>query len=327
MTADSFALSNALGDGMVLQHDRAVIWGFGTPGHVVSAQLIGGESLSLPPVAIGSDGVWRVALPPQPASLAPHTLHFGDAVGDSRLVLRDVLFGDVLLCSGQSNMQHGLVIPYTLANASIELAEAHLYAERVRLFSVGMDATCIGPHTGRTPCAQPLRELNNRAPPADSPACTDLKTGWRRPSFGAPCRLAWSRATARVLRHSLFSAVCYLTAKRLAAADPSRPYGLISAAWAATPMQVWQPLRSLQDCNARARVGGVLFHSMVAPLALAPLGLRAVLWYQVRAKHLPDRPTLPIILPLCSRTRGGRTRSTGCNILLTLNFLTPILLI
>lgn len=285
----TLSLSNTLSDGMVLQHDRVVVWGFGIPGSIVAVRMSGGgdspsKSRSLQPATVGADGVWRATLPPQKPSLVPHTLHFDATNGGgarATISLRDVLFGNVLMCSGQSNMQHGLVVPYTLANASAEIADAHTYADQIRVFSAGMDASCIGPHTARTQCAQPWRMLSTRAPLADSPACTDLKgSSWRRASFGAPCRLPWSRATAHVLRHALFSAVCYLAGKRLAAADRRVPVGLISASWAATPMQLWQPLASRRECHAGARVGGVLFHSLIAPFTLGPMGLRGIGWYQ-----------------------------------------------
>ena len=57
-SAPLFELSNALGDGMVLQRapQRALTWGFGTPGSSVAVTL---GTQRLPPVLIGADGVWR----------------------------------------------------------------------------------------------------------------------------------------------------------------------------------------------------------------------------------------------------------------------------
>ena len=56
---------------------------------------------------ITADMRWRVSLPPQPASIAPMQLIASmvatNAVADPVLI-RDVLFGDVYVCSGQSNM-------------------------------------------------------------------------------------------------------------------------------------------------------------------------------------------------------------------------------
>ena len=58
------------------------------------------------------------------------------------LTLQDVLFGDVILCAGQSNMQFSVT---GLANQSRELSEAGAYADRIRLFQVGMDTSCAHP--------------------------------------------------------------------------------------------------------------------------------------------------------------------------------------
>ena len=314
-SAPSFELSNALGDGMVLQRapQRALTWGFGTPGSSVAVTL---GAQRLPPVLIGADGVWRVSLPPQPASLSPTTIFFdeiprGDGGGgggsssrsssrssspspSARLSLRDVLFGDVLLCSGQSNMQFSVT---GLANQSRELEAADAYAERIRLFMVGMDTSCSHPAAAASPsCALPQRSLNMHMPSASPGGRGNTCTQWRAGKIGAPCRLAWSRASRVALAGPVppryaprefagvqlagFSAVCWLVGRRLSdALGGAVPIGLIAASWGATPLAVWQPYASHRDCNPRAKGGGVLYNTMIAPLAFGPMSLRAMLFY------------------------------------------------
>jgi len=103
-----FNYSNTHGPSMVLQRGGAgaLVWGFGTAFAPVSLSLLcnsSGVNATLPGL-VDSEGIWRVRLPPQPAS-AP-----GDAcslAGVSTTVsttesftLADVLFGDVVLCGG-----------------------------------------------------------------------------------------------------------------------------------------------------------------------------------------------------------------------------------
>jgi hypothetical protein len=102
LNAQGFSVSNVLGSHMVLQRDvPAVIWGFGTPGVTVSAALDGNAQ---PAVTVDSSGVWRVSLPKQAASLQSHTIALKSSDGGSA-DLTDILFGDVILCGGQSNMR------------------------------------------------------------------------------------------------------------------------------------------------------------------------------------------------------------------------------
>ena len=96
-----FNISNTLGDSMVLQRapKAATVWGLGDAGVAVTATFRGKK---LPPATVDFEGVWRVVLPPQPASKVGATITFEGSDGGSAS-LKDVLFGDVFLCGGQSN--------------------------------------------------------------------------------------------------------------------------------------------------------------------------------------------------------------------------------
>jgi sialate O-acetylesterase len=109
-------LPRLLSDGVVLQRDKQVtLWGWADQEQSVEV-LLDGE-----PAATGAvvDGRWSVSLPPQQAG-GPHTI---EIVGESRVAVRDVLFGDVWIASGQSNMQLPMQRVRDLYEADIAAAD------------------------------------------------------------------------------------------------------------------------------------------------------------------------------------------------------------
>lgn len=89
---------------MVLQRDvPATVWGFADVGASVKT-LFQGNTYS---ATAGADGVWRQALPATPGGFTAFTLKFFASTGETA-ALSDVVFGDVFLCGGQSNMQFTL---------------------------------------------------------------------------------------------------------------------------------------------------------------------------------------------------------------------------
>jgi sialate O-acetylesterase len=92
-------LHGLFADGMVLQRDREVpIWGWGPDGANVEVRF--GSTVVGTEVRGNS---WMVKLPPMPASDQGRELTV--VCRDRRALVRDVLVGEVWLCSGQSNMQ------------------------------------------------------------------------------------------------------------------------------------------------------------------------------------------------------------------------------
>ncbi len=87
-------LPSLVSNGMVLQRDMPVkIWGWGNPGEKVNVTFKGKKMR-----AIGdSKGNWACTLPATPAG-GPYEITINEKS------VKDVLFGDVWLCSGQSNM-------------------------------------------------------------------------------------------------------------------------------------------------------------------------------------------------------------------------------
>jgi sialate O-acetylesterase len=113
---------------MVLQRDiKAPIWGWTTPGKAVTVAIDGKPAAA---AAIADrDGKWMTKVNPMPAG-GPHTITI--AGKEQKVVLKKVLFGDVWLCSGQSNMNW----PVRLSkNAEEEVKNANHPA--IRSFTVG----------------------------------------------------------------------------------------------------------------------------------------------------------------------------------------------
>ena len=82
-------------DGAVLQREAKVpVWGTADAGEAVTVTFAG-QSKS---ATAAADGRWRVDLDPMPASCEGRTL------AANGVAVRDVLVGEVWLCSGQSNM-------------------------------------------------------------------------------------------------------------------------------------------------------------------------------------------------------------------------------
>ncbi|MDW8330585.1 MAG: sialate O-acetylesterase [Cyclobacteriaceae bacterium] len=91
-------LHRLISDGAVLQRNVPVpLQGSSTPFEVIT--LTFGNALFT--TRADSTGMWKILLPPQPAG-GPHTLRFS---GTNEVVVHNILFGDVWICSGQSNME------------------------------------------------------------------------------------------------------------------------------------------------------------------------------------------------------------------------------
>lgn len=86
-------------DSMILQRDaRVKIWGWASGGEKVQVSFAGKKYKT----TTGADGKWLITLSPLKAG-GPYTLQI-DA--SNHLTLKEILIGDVWLCSGQSNMVH-----------------------------------------------------------------------------------------------------------------------------------------------------------------------------------------------------------------------------
>lgn len=86
-------------DGAVLQRGQPIrLWGSADPGERVEVEFAGKAATA----TAGPDGRWLAALPALAASPEGRDLR---VAGTNTITVRDVLIGDVWICSGQSNME------------------------------------------------------------------------------------------------------------------------------------------------------------------------------------------------------------------------------
>ena len=91
-------LPKLISDGMVLQRETPLkIWGWANAGEKVALNF----NNQLFETIASAQGKWTITLPPQKAG-GPFIMEFS---GENLITLKNILFGDVWLCSGQSNME------------------------------------------------------------------------------------------------------------------------------------------------------------------------------------------------------------------------------
>jgi hypothetical protein len=225
---------------MVLQRGAPIpVWGFLPAGTQVDATL-GGAAQS---ATADASGRWAVTFPPLPAG-GPYELA-ANASSGQRELLEDVLVGDVILCSGQSNMD--MPVSYSF-NASAEAAAAALYPS-VRYFYVSANYSAV-----------PLREFITVSRwAAGSPAGVAS-------SFSAVCWFT-ARDTFDGLR---------------AAGLGDVPIGMVHSALGGTPIQEWLSAAAAASCPAAQPPmypkNSGLFNAMVSPMISNGLRVSHTIW-------------------------------------------------
>lgn len=98
-TFSQVRLPQLVRDSMVLQREAPIsIWGWANPGEKVTIRFNNKKYST----TAGKDSQWKMQLPPMKAG-GPYSMQI-DA--SNHLTLKDILIGDVWICSGQSNMVH-----------------------------------------------------------------------------------------------------------------------------------------------------------------------------------------------------------------------------
>ncbi len=257
--AAELSMPHVFGDHMVLQAGQpARIWGWTAPGEAVTVRFAGQEKHS----AAASDGRWEVRLEPMDSSAEPRELTVAAA---HTLTFKDVLVGEVWLCSGQSNMQKPVGTwrgqPVTVLNAQQEIAEADYPLIRLMNVEIANDD-------------RPQRDFNT------TPRGT-LDYPWK----------GWVVCTPQSLEEIKFSAVGYFFAAKLFK-ELKVPVGMIEATAGGTHIEGWMAPNGFTDPaladfakaaqTPKARFAGTvttaLYNGMIAPMV--PYAIRGVLWYQ-----------------------------------------------
>jgi len=271
--AGALRLPSFLADNMVLQRGNATLWGWDAPGNTVSIRAVDVEGdveiFSGSAMAGADDGAWRVSVPvAEPHGNVTVTVTSGDEIA----ALRNVAFGDVYLCSGQSNMV------YPVADAENGEAErANSSYPLVRLLT--------------------LQKVQASTPATDIASAAPYIWGVSSPETLSP-------------RHqgNYPSAVCWFAGRDIhLALEKKVPIGLITVAWSGSQIDSWMLPDMLADgtppelggngtcggtrpgshssrsISAHAK-GDTMFDGMIAPLL--PMRLTGIWWYQGEANDI-----------------------------------------
>lgn len=125
VTIHAVTLPQIFSDNMVLQRDKPIrIWGWATKGESITITLHGQTVKT----KADKNGTWAVVLNPMTFG-GPFELSVQAKSGN--LTLKNILIGDVWICSGQSNMEWTL---NSTKDAAKEIAEANY--PKIRMFTV-----------------------------------------------------------------------------------------------------------------------------------------------------------------------------------------------
>jgi len=236
---------------MVLQRNTTVeLWGWADAGEKVSIKASWlKQSLE---TKAGPNGKWHFSVKTTD-SKEPQTIEI--ISGTSTISLNNILFGEVWLCSGQSNMEmpvkgfNGQPVFGSLS------AIANSYNPKLRLFSLD-------------------------------------KNGAKTPLFDVEKYSAWQEATPASV--SEFSAVGYYFGQQLQEILDV-PVGLINTSYGASKVQSWMSTEAinrfqqvdLNDVDITDKPNHIptaLFNAMISPLI--PYTIKGVIWYQGESNRM-----------------------------------------
>ena len=266
-------LPAALGVHMVLQQNCEVtLWGLAYEGETVMIETSWGVKTHTIANAQGECRV-KVRTPKaRPLNQGIHREEITFTVPNENMVqIKDVLIGEVWLCSGQSNMTMMLGPDYPAGHNGWYGDKFWKEESRktdhpaLRVFNVEKTARALP----QDDCKAVLPD-HITLPKNARGLTSDLRTGWQ----------VCTPDTA-----PYFSAVAYYFAVRLQE-KLNVPVGLVTSDVGASPIESWISLKALRSLPAYAqattkvhRIGpAALFNGMIAPLT--PITFRGVLWYQ-----------------------------------------------
>lgn len=264
-------MGTPFGDGMVLQRGCEVpVWGRAEPGNVIMVRFRGKTVSS----RVGPNGRWQVKLPPLKASKDPSMLSVQENIpGRSELggvKIKDVLVGEVWLCSGQSN------------------AELPIWGRSPRyrdgwgaMMLTSVDKPFV--RMVKTPFAVSLEPRNDFSAKwiKMTPSLYDsFKKGEDLPS-AVGYYYALELASALDIPIGLID--CSLGGTNIDAWTPRSGYaglkGLdVEKNWKNVSEKDWKPEMRKGPINAWLQQPSVLWNGMVS--AYAPMACRGMIWYQ-----------------------------------------------
>ena len=239
-------VDNMFSSNMVLQRGKPIhIWGRAECGEKVAVSFAGQHAMT----TADATGNWEITLKQQTASCKPRNIRISGK--SEKIVLENILVGDVWLASGQSNMQYSMTekMPQPSGTDSLRMKNDYENAndKLVRLLLVRKD-------------------LSSLSLPTDG----------------------WKTVGKESLKD--FSAVAYYFAHNLAD-SLKVPVGIIASSWGGSPIESWIPedvykkssfysdKRNMWQYN-RCALGDKYLH-MIKPLIR--MQICGFLWYQGEA--------------------------------------------
>ncbi|MBN2210050.1 MAG: hypothetical protein JW709_01525 [Sedimentisphaerales bacterium] len=278
-------LSGLFSDHMVLQqHSHVAIWGKADPEEAITVQGSWSDS-DITNTKTDSSGKWRVSLQ-TPKAGGPYEVIIA---GKNRVVIKDVLIGEVWICSGQSNMAWPLI---NAQDGKKDVADANF--PQIRLLNVP-----------RKPAREPIESFSEQwqvCSPKTIPRFSavgyyfgrelhqslNVPIGLIGANWGGTYAEAWTRR--EILEKNPDFHPCVERQEKHEKDMPQllKDFEMQLQTWKQQQHQAKkegkkappQPIKPvLFDKNAPA----VLYNSMIAPLI--PYHIRGVVWYQGEANR------------------------------------------
>lgn len=238
------ALPAIISDNMVLQQNcRANIWGKAIPGSQITIQTSWAEE-SFSGIT-NDDGIWIVPVQTPAASSTPQTMTVKDSQRATKSI-RNILIGEVWLCSGQSNME----MPMR-----------------------GFGSTSTGNY-------QPVQDADEELKSANFPSFRYFKVSYPDLEAASQGELfdtrggSWSVCTPTSARE--YSAIAFFFGRKLHQ-DTQLPVGMIGCSYGGTPIAAWKS-NDGQPVSAEKSAPGILYNGMFWPVHYYTL--QGILWYQ-----------------------------------------------
>lgn len=245
-------LPDVIADSMVLQrHADARIWGWASPGEQVTVRA--GWTLDKFETRADNNGEWSVVIPTTIAG-GPYNIYIK---GSNEIVVKDILLGDVWICSGQSNMEYKINWMGGWSNPQFQMDSIDIEERKyplIRLFQ-------LEKNTSETP----LSDFKGRWMPVNTATVAD------------------------------FSAVAFFFGRELNRRI-GVPVGLVSTNWGGTPAEAWTSRETLEGNEdlkyyverdytgvQDQRKPSFLYNAMIHPLV--KMAITGVIWYQGEANR------------------------------------------
>ena len=238
-------LPSIIASNMVLQRNTTVkIWGWATPGEKISIKATWISEIVK--ITASENGRWEIAIKTT-LSKEPQSIQLKSS--QSNINLDNILFGEVWICSGQSNMRMPLKGYTGQPTFEGNLSVATSKNSNLRLFSITENG---------------------------SPTPLDSVSNYKKWEIAAP-------ETSKD-----FSAVAYFYGKQLQAILDV-PVGLIMTSWGGTRIQPWMSKEAIapflevnevkKDTTEKyKRIPSAIYNAMINPIT--SYTIKGAIWYQ-----------------------------------------------